>query len=146
MKIEDIVESAGWLTGTETPADRVRYEQDVAEAMDYLCAQEGLSVGPVRFTEKRPGAEDVPPVPDHISGPAVRLLVGESTITGRRPRTSVGSFVANLDKIDLDRLRRITRKAHSRTQPTILNDQDCDEIIEQIGPEAALDTLRKTVH
>ena len=145
MKIGDFIESSVWLTGEESPELRRQYEKDVAEAIEYFCHEHRFQHGPVAFTEKKPGADRVPPVPDHVAGPAVRLLIAESEITGKRPETSVGSFTAQLDKVDLQRLREITRRVR-RSYGAPLSNRECDAIIEEIGPEAALTTLRKIVH
>lgn len=139
MNIGDTIESAIWVTGEESPEDRTRYEQDVCDAIGYLCHENGFVPGSVTFIEKHPMDDDVPEVPDHIQGEKVRLLVGESIIDSKLVKTSVGSFVANLDIKDLKKLRSITRQAARRQ----LSNMECDEIIEQIGPEAALNTLRK---
>ncbi len=135
MNIGDVVNSAIWLSGKETPIIRAQYEQDVIESIGCLCCEHGFLHGPVVFTEKHP-MDNVLPVPSHISGPNVRLLIGESTVTERAVMTSEGSFVAQLEYKDLKKLRKIIRKYRP------LNNRECDEIIEEIGPEAALDTLR----
>lgn len=141
MKIGDVIEAAIWITGDENQSTRKRYEQDVCQAISDMSADARFEHGPVIFTEKRPGDDRVPPVPDHIHGSRVRLLVAESTVTGIAVQTPKGSFVANLEKKDLLRLRLITRMAAKSE----LTDDECDKIIEEIGPEAAVDTLRKNV-
>lgn len=147
IKIGDFIESAIWITGDESPSTRARYEQDVRQAVADFCEEQGHENGPVTFTEKRPGDDLVPQVPDHVQGSRVRLLVGEAQIIGNRVATSEGSFVANLDKKDLVRLRTITRNAHAKYRPesstSVLTDNECDQYIEQYGPEAAIETLRK---
>lgn len=137
MNIGDKIESAVWITGDESKDMRVRYEHDVMEAIDYLCAENNVAYDNIVFIEKHPIDAGVPDVPNHISGSKVRLLIGEATVTGSLVETSVGSFVANLDRKDLVKLRCIIRRHRS------LSNDDCDAIIEQIGPEAALDTLRE---
>ena len=139
MKIGDVIESAIWITGEEPTTLRARYEQDVCNAIDYLCHEYHFIHGPITFIEKLPGTDRAPSVPDHIHGQRVRLLVAEATVTDKVIETSEGSFVANLNHKDLQRLRTIIRRHR------MLTDEQCDEIIEQIGPEAALDTL-KTLH
>ena len=144
MKIGDVIESAIWLTGDESQSTRARYEQDVCQAIADLCAEEGFEHGSVTFIEKRPGDDRVPPVPDHVQGSRVRLLVCEAQILCKRVATSEGSFVANLDKKDLLRLRSITRNACLKKNPGhAMEDSECDQYIEQFGPEAAIETLRK---
>ena len=144
MKLGDCIESAIWITGDESQSTRARYEQDVRQAVADLCEEEGFENGPVTFTEKRPGDERVPPVPDHVQGSRVRLLVGEAQILGKCVATSEGSFVANLEKKDLVRLRAITRNEYLKRHPDyVMTDSECDQCIEQYGPEAAVETLRK---
>lgn len=140
LKPGEVIESAIWITGDEPQELRQRYEQDVTQAIDDLCHEHGVIHGPLHWREKLPGSDRVPAVPDHIQGSQVRLLVAEAEVTGEVPKVS-GSFIANLEPKDLTRLRFITRRA-SKSQ---LTDQECDEIIEHLGPEAALDTLRRNV-
>lgn len=138
MKIGDVVETAIWLTGDEPEEMKRRYIDDVCAVIEKQCHSEHVMHGPITFTEKRPGEYRVPPVPDHIQGQRVRLFVAETTIMSVI-ETKEGSFVAQLDHVDLIRLRRYTRRQARRP----MTDQECDQIIEQYGPEAALDTLRR---
>lgn len=144
MKVGEYIESAIWITGDESPEIRTRYERDVMQAVADLCSEEGFEHGPVIFTEKRPGDDRVPQVPDHVHGSRVRLLVGEAQIIGNSVTTSEGSFIANLDKKDLVRIRAITRNGLAKHRPDyVMTDNECDQYIEQYGPEAAVETLRK---
>lgn len=145
MKIGDTIESAIWLNGDETLEQRQRFEHDVTHAIERVCRDEGLLHGPVTFIEKSPMDDRVPEVPEHIQGQRVRLLVGEAEIVAKRPEEKPGSFIANLDRMDLIRLRKLTREAHRKQNDGGLSDSQCDAIIEQYGPEAALETLRKGV-
>jgi hypothetical protein len=147
MKVGDVIESSIWITGDENPEMRKQYEIDVRQAIADLCASEHVSHGPITFHELHPDNERTPQVPDHVQGSRVRLLVGEATVDHPVPVSSQGSFVANLDKKDLLRLRLITRKAWAKQNPKdVLTDQQCDEYIEQFGPEAAVETLRSKYH
>ncbi len=135
MRIGDVIESSIWVNGEESPHQRALFEQDVIEALDYFCSENGFDHGLVTFTKKHPMDEDVPEVPDHIQGQKVMLLVAASTVTGKRIETSKGSFVAELEYKDLLTLRAIIRKKRN------LSDADCDALIEEIGPQIVLDTL-----
>ena len=151
MKLNDTLQSARWIDGTETQEQRAQYESDVTNSMIALGDSDGWLIGPVTFTEKRPGDDQVPPVPDHIQGERIRLLVGEAEIVGKKPETTPASFIGNLDRKDLMRLRHLTRVAHAKTCPKRLgehkplSDSECDAIIEECGPEAAVATLKRTV-
>jgi hypothetical protein len=150
LKKGDVVENSIWITGEEPPELRKQFEHDVEEAIDYFCYQNDMEHGPVIWTEKHPDDSDVPPVPDHIQGINVRLLVAETTITHKRVQTSIGSFVADLDKKDLELLRGIIRKAAVKQMRgyddnfgSKITDEDCDQIIEELGPVAAMEAVRK---
>ncbi len=142
MKIGDVIESAIWITGDEGKVIRKQYEQDVRHAIEDVCEESGVKHGPVTFTEKHPMDDRVPTVPDDVQGTRVRLLVAEAEIIGFCLKSIQGSFVENLDRADVMKLREITRNKCRR----YLSDDECDQIIEQIGPEAALDTLRVSHH
>lgn len=148
MKTGDIVEAAYWLQGTE-PEDMISTcKARVIEAIDELCAEKGFVHGPVRFEELPPHSDRrVPDVPDYIQGPDVRLLVAEADIIGPRVIETTRGFIGELDMLDLERLRTITRRAHAQTNAgQVLTDMECDDIIEELGPEAALDALRNAVN
>lgn len=142
MKLDDVIESAIWITGDESPETRKRYENDVLDAIHQTCFEEGFDHGPVVFIEKRPNQDRVPEVPDHVQGSRVRLLVAEASIIGERFASSEGSFIANLDKKDLLRLRQITRTQFMKHRRLPMSDVECDSYIEHFGPEAAIETLR----
>lgn len=141
MKVGDKIETGIWLDGRETPQDRAEYERDVRQAIADLCADHGMVHGPVRLMELKPGDERTPAVPDHIQGPDVRLLAVEADIVGELSLRR--GFIGDLEPKDLDRLRSITRAKwlaeYPWREPTL---DELDAIIEEFGPEAALDDLR----
>lgn len=144
MKPGDIAEIAVWLTGEETPQQVAHWKavvcEDTARSVE---RQYNVKLGPWEFTEKRPGDDRVPPVPDHIAGIDVRLLVAEAKAGPGRPVIlKETGFAADLDKNDLAQLRRLTRAAHARAHPgDKLTDRHCDQIIEALGPDVAVRTL-----
>jgi hypothetical protein len=131
MKIGEQVECAIWLDGTESDAMLRQWKADCAYMM--ATSQEPkLRLGPLMFELKRPGEDRVPQVPDHLTGPDVRLLVAMAEFLGYE-LVATESFVDGLDKKDLLRLRKATRKAHGGNLP----DAVCDQIIDRLGPVAA---------
>ena len=146
MKIGTVLEAAVWVTGEESPEMLDRFSKDLLRAVDRKCEMEGVLHGPLRMIFKHPSEDRVPAVPDHVQGICVRFLIGEADVVGYKPITSEGSFIANLDKKDLVRLRVITRQAAKKhLGDGHLTDQQCDEVIEELGPGAALDTLKDGV-
>jgi hypothetical protein len=148
MKPGERVEVAVWLSGTETEQQRSEWEMYCADSLRQAEEANNVNIGEIAWTVKRPGEEMVPPVPDHISGPDVRLLVGEATVLCERAAiVPATGFIHDLTAKDLARLRQITRQMHFNAYPKVplLTDTECDEIIERIGPNVALKNLRGAV-
>jgi hypothetical protein len=143
------IEVAVWLTGRETGQQLDAWKKDCRKEIGRFGLENGVIMSEPAFVEKLPGQARVPQVPDHISGPGVRLLVCEATVIASLKADIVKAtgFVHDLDKRDLERLRQITRAAHQKHQPLerILTDAECDAVIEEIGPQSAMATLREGV-
>lgn len=136
MKSGDLAECAIWIDGTETETMLRQWMTDCGYMMAH-AHDPVLKLGPIQFEIKRPGQDRVPQVPDHLSGPDVRLLVATAEVLGFET-TKRESFIDQLDKRDLIRLRSITRKGSSKR----LTDAQCDQLIERLGPNAAAQTVR----
>lgn len=131
MKIGDLAECAVWIDGTETEAMLRQWKADCAFMMSQ-GHEPKLMLGPLSFEIKRPGEDRVPPVPDRIKGPDVRLLIASAEVLGFEI-VAKQSFLDELDRKDLKKLRAATRKAHGKHLP----DTICDQIIDRLGPVAA---------
>lgn len=142
----EVLETAIWMTGDEPEGMADRFETDLRTSLAEMAEIEGVVIGPLIMTEKRPGEDRVPEVPDYIQGSDVRLLVGEATVIAE-VHVSEGTFVADLDLKDLERLRAILRRVHQFYNPgkPELSLEKCDEYINQNGPDAALEALREQV-
>jgi len=146
--VGDTLEAAIWIDGRETIEDRVRFQKDVIASLETYCARHGRAIGPVTWVEKKPGEPRVPPVPAHIKGPLVRLLVAEAPVIAEPGIKIVRpGFVHDLEPNDAALLRRITRKQYRKAYPDRrrypdLTDRQADTLINDLGPDAALATLR----
>ena len=141
MQVGDLIESAIWVTGEESEKMLRDHEKHITSVIDDMCAQEDCIRGPLTFHKLKPGEERTPEVPDHIQGQKVRLLVAVATVVGSVVPTSQGSFIGNLDRNDLVLLRFLTRK----NAPHSLTDEECDDVIEECGVVAALETIKYAV-
>lgn len=139
MKIGDRLETAFWLTGTESAALLEHHREEIAANALETFAAFGLIPGPIEWTVLLPGADRVPPVPTHIQGPEVQLLVATVVAVAKAPETRTRTFVGDLAQKDLEILRMFTRRGAQRE----LTDIECDDWIEQLGPEAAMAAVRK---
>ena len=142
----EVLETAIWLTGEEPEGLKARFERDLRTSLAAMAAAEGVIIGPLIMTEKKPGDDRMPKVPDYIQGPDVRLLIGEAAVIDD-VFASDGAFVADLEPKDLERLRSILRRVHQAFNPGTpeLTTEKCDEYINQNGPDAALAALREQV-
>lgn len=147
MKPGETLEAAIWLDGGETSEQLRQFKADMGEVIGEKCQSGDMLHGPLRFIEKQIGEDRVPPVPDHIQGLDVRLMVVEADITGYAPQPNKRVFVGDLEPKDLQRLRVITRTAYEPNNlGQTLTDIECDDVIEELGPDSALRTLGSTVH
>jgi len=154
IKPGEAFETAIWMDGRETEHQFTQCVADITEAFGRMAVEAGVVIAQPLFTIKAPGGERVPAVPIGISGPNVRLLVGEAKIIAWAPEASpAGGFVQQLDAIDRERLRIITRRAHRTANPGAerLTDAECDALAEQVGPESAAKAIKamidsRTVH
>lgn len=145
MKPGDIIEKAFWADGRETPGMLEQFYKDMLTLVEIDAERAGMVVLPPTFVVKRPGEDRVPPVPKHIQGPDVRLIVAEARVAGERIIV-VNSFLGDLDHKDLLRLRALMREIaplYGYTEE--LTDEWCDKMIEQIGPKAAERAVRDKV-
>lgn len=143
MKVGDVLEAAIWITGDEPPGLVDHHKRAVEETIAEENVKRRVLCGPVVWTAKRPEDPRVPAVPKHISGSDVRLLVCEAEILDIAPPP--GRFLAELEPKDLALLRSITRIAYERQYPghERLTDKQCDRLINDLGPEAAVAALSR---
>jgi hypothetical protein len=146
-KVGDTLEQAIWLDGTETLEHINRWRDDCPAMLAGSARDKRVTLGPVRYQIKRPGDDRVPPVPAHISGPDVRLLVAEADVVAVAPKLVPRSFLADLDRPDLLRLREVTRRVRASQNPAAprLTDAECDRVIEDRGPAVAERVVRQAV-
>lgn len=153
MKIGDVIESAIWMDGRETTEQKNYHMQCVCQALDDFSSENGFTIGPVTFVEKLPGGDRAPKVPKHIETSTddmsrIRMLVGETKIHSRIPivQLTENTLVASLGETDLNRLREITRTAYRKhVKGGSLTNAECDAVIEELGPDVAIQTLRDEV-
>lgn len=147
MKPGDVLEASIWLSGTETDHLKARFERDLRASLAEGAEAEGVVMGPLIMTEKKPGEDRVPTPPDGLQGPDVRLLVGEAIVFDYAPQTTEGAFVADLEPKDLERLIIILRRVYQHYNPgkPELSRERCIEYINQNGADAALEALREQV-
>jgi hypothetical protein len=142
-----VIEVAIWLSGEETEDHLRRFrEDDMPEQFRQIAEHWLLIIGPLMFSTKKPGADRVPPVPRHIHGTDVKLIVVEAEVLGWRDAPKRGSaFLADLTSDDLQKLRKATRAAHAKAHPGMppLPDANCDAIINEFGPEAAYNLIKR---
>lgn len=147
FKLGEAVQGAMWFTGEETPERKRELVEQIKTEISTTVEGAGFAHGEFRGTIMMPGEADCPEVPDHIQGVEVVLMILEVDIVCRLPNLTKRSFVGDLDRKDLMRIRAITRGAHLSANPgsVPLTDAECDDIIERIGPESAMADVRNSV-
>lgn len=140
---QDVAELATWVSDQIDPTLVKRWREETVPALFAESANDlGVMLGPIRFFELKPGEDRAGQPPPHIRGDNVRLLVAECRVLGFAPERRDDSFLADLDFKDLQRLRRITKRA---ALPHVLSDADADQIIERYGPVTAQSVLKASI-
>jgi hypothetical protein len=143
LRSGDVIDFAScWLTGGEDQTRRDDIARSLIEAKPAIEQQFEVRFGPATIHEL--AANESPwPVPNHIQGQTPTLLVARATVKARRPQKR-SLFLTELEPADLALLRRITRRVRKRIYPNEgpLTDRQCDTVINDLGPDAALETLR----
>lgn len=105
----------------------------------------GVKMGPVNFTVLAPGDPRVPEPPKEFQG-TPRIMIGEAVVEKLVPvmLTDDIGFTQDLEDKDLETLRAITRRTHRLYHPfeKELTDEQADAIINEVGPETAMKSLR----
>ena len=140
--IGQVFEAAGWFVGE--PPEQMK--ADLRRQINLAAETHGVVFGPVTFRVLAPGDERVPEPPKHLPR-GVRLLVAEAAVVAIGSGVAAQSFIADLDPIDLERLRTITRQAHRRHNPNApqLTDMEVDVIIDEVGRGSAMKALKAAV-
>ena len=147
MKIGDTLEAALWLSGGEPDWHIDLEKSEIQEGFRSVQAEHHVLLAPVTYYELRPGDDRVPDVPKHVDGPDVRLVVGETRVIAHTALPATGSFLFDIDRADLARLRDITRREHQRRRPRerALLDAECDALIEALGPVIAARMVKAAI-
>ena len=146
-KIGEIIEWAFWMTGEETQSELRDFTDATKMAHKSYEQEEHVMLSQPVARVVRPGEERCPPVPDHIHGADVQLLVFEARVLLDLPGEKPNRFADELEKDDFNRLAKITREQYARYFPRYprLSDGQVRTIINDLGPDVALETLRGRV-
>lgn len=135
----DVVESAMWYRNPkEKKACRLAIMRHISQA------SEAMILAPIEWSELSPEHERCPePPPDAERG--IMLLVGEAEVKEIKDVPNKNRFVDQLGPKDLLLIRNITRSiymGYNQGEDT-LSDDECDLLIETMGPDAAVKTMRE---
>jgi len=140
MKPGDEVETSVWLNGKETQEEIDDWQTgEVGKMSDRTERENGVIIGEWTFEKLPPGDERVPPVPDHIKGPDVRLLYAGAKIIAFKPQFAPkdSRFIHDLAKKDLEKLRKYTRDEFIKEIGYPPTPAQVDDTINYYGPIAA---------
>ena len=155
LKQKDTALLALWISDDDPPAKLKWWrEQEAPRIFNESADAAGATLGPMRWYELSPGEGLAGTPPKDIQGTNVRLLVAEADVvdwTGLLPDGP--GFLDELTYEDLVQLRQATRRSFG---PCLnadgksyreLRDDECDRIINLVGPEAAVrEMVSGTIH
>lgn len=139
-----ILTASLWFNADD-PTEKESAKTGIRLAIDIAAQKQGMEHGPVSFRTLEPYDKEIATLPPPQFGPGTKCMVGEAKA---RPAFHVvkpkSGFTHELEAADLEILRAKTRQALDAAYP---NDKDrsnarVDAIINEIGPETALKTLK----
>lgn len=147
-QIGDEVYGAIWFDPLET-GSRLFAAEQVKKVLDDYARDNNVTLSKPAYREMRPGEPGVPQAPR----PNVLLYYGSARIVAFGSGISVvpERFSQQIGNDDLQKLRKITREQWARsykTNPVVglkswLSDAECDNLVDEMGPETALKILRQ---
>lgn len=151
LRPRDTAELAVWISDSDPPGKLKWWKEEEAPRRFKESAEAArVKLGPIRFYELQPGEDRAGTPPDNIQGINVRLLVAEADVLGFLPMPAPEyRFTDELKFEDLQKMRAATRRGYGPVLAADgksyrpLRDDECDKIINQIGPEAA---AREAMH
>lgn len=155
LKQRDTAELAVWISDDDPPGKLEWWKTLEAPRLFAESAQAAyVRLGPLRWYELQPGEGRAGTPPDCIQGQNVRLLVADADVIGRVPIPEPQSlFTQDLEPADLEKMRAATRRAYGPVVASDgktlrqLRDDECDKIINAVGPEAAAkEAVNATIH
>jgi hypothetical protein len=122
----ELVQAALWFNA-EHAQEKDSAKLAITVMLKKFAAGSGCILGPVEWSE----IDDrrVPAPPKHFMG-TPKCLLGSAEILALVP---CSTFTDQLGEDDLAALRAATR----RNSPNHLSDEECDDIINELGPETA---------
>lgn len=143
IHIGETFEAGIWFSN---PLEKSRAEKEIKIAFRQITKTSGIVFSPIVWDILKPGDERVPSPPKEMI--EAKLLVGEAKVRVV-PQIQVveRSFVADLDFVDAQRLRQITRTAYREVNPEEpeLTDDQCDVVIDELGPGIGEGMIRQAV-
>lgn len=134
----DAHEAALWFNA-DKPTEYSDAKKGIEIAFVDTALALGVMFGPISFEIVDPLSPRVPPPPANFRG-AIRCLIGTATVVSLwTPRES--RFTDDLKPSDLADLRRATRQAFMQAGGFTMTDEECDDWINEVGPDAAVDTF-----
>lgn len=142
IRIGTFCECAAWFNPANPKAhDGTKSALVVAMAM--LQGENGVVFGEFTWMILQPGDDRVPDPPDDAPN-GVELMLVEAQVVKAKTPLEKASFITDLAFSDLDMLRKLTRKGAAEYGQT-LTDDECDAIIEHIGPKMAEQVLSQAI-
>jgi hypothetical protein len=149
--MSDDCRASAWYNGN-LEGEKQSAERGVALALELWAEDQGLIlVGPLIYYTLMPDDERVVDPPAHWAGGNPICLVGVSSTEEKSEHllTKESGFTHELEPQDLEKLRQIHRKHYALENPVDvaqngnLTDEECDGGINEMGPQVAMEGLKR---
>lgn len=146
MKPGDCAELGAWCRGEH---EHEEIKAQLTARLVVSAHMQGVRLDEPIFTRHEVGDPRLPTMPRDFQGLDVHFLSAEAKVIGFEQEVRASTFIGELSHKELMILREATRRAHMRQagpQAEALTDQECDSIIEEVGPVVGERLIREAVN
>jgi len=108
----------------------------IERELEYIAEAANIILSDIVWENVDPLSPRVPDPPEHMNG-GVRALIGTATVKAHGLEIPESNFTDDLTAFDLADLRKATRNAFRDNGGEFLTDEECDQIINDNGPDVA---------
>ena len=140
MKIGDILEPASMWYNADHPKEKEAAERGIESVLTMMAEEDNVVIGPIEWETLDPMSPRLPEPPGIFQG-TIRCRVGYAYVVAHKETGY--SMSGDLSDEDRETMRIATRKKWAQVHGEILSDEDCDKLLDQVGPEAAAETIHQ---
>ena len=127
----ELFEASLWYNA-DIPAEKTAAKEGIQETFLRTAVLHATRFGPISYEDLTVFDQRIPTPPPQMKG-NIRCLYGSAKTIGELE--SLQGITSDLTDEDIRNLRHVTRRAYLKAGGPVLTDEECDQLINEHGPE-----------